>query len=80
MRRLHRNLDCRRFGIVCVAQFAMDQPRACRSAAQAASAARAAADAKAAAVASGAPLLPSQQTNFHTSAAAAPRRSCPGQR
>jgi hypothetical protein len=46
------------------AQFAMDHGRAA-DAAQAASAARAAADAKAAAVASGAPLLPSQQTNFY---------------
>ena len=35
------------------------------AAAQAARAARAAADAKAAAIASGAPLLPSQQTNFY---------------
>ena len=46
------------------AQFAMDHGRAA-DAAQAASAARAAADAKAAAIASGAPLLPSQQTNFY---------------
>ena len=46
------------------AQFAMDHGRAA-DAAQAASAARAAADAKASAVASGAPLLPSQQTNFY---------------
>jgi hypothetical protein len=46
------------------AQFAMDHggPAA---AAQAARASRAAADAKAAAIASGAPLLPSQQTNFY---------------
>jgi len=49
------------------AQFAMDHGRAADAAqaAQAASAARAAADAKASAVASGAPLLPSQQTNFY---------------
>ena len=46
------------------AQFAMDHGRAA-DAAQAASAARAAADAKAAAIASGAPQLPSQQTNFY---------------
>lgn len=46
------------------AQFAMDHGHAA-DAAQAASAARAAADAKASAVASGAPLLPSQQTNFY---------------
>jgi hypothetical protein len=47
------------------AQFAMDHGRAADAAqaAQAASAARAAADAKAAAP--GAPLLPSQQTNFY---------------
>ena len=45
------------------AQFAMDHGRAA-DAAQAARASQAAADAKAAAVASGAPLLPSQQTNF----------------
>ena len=43
------------------AQFAMDHGHA----ADAAQAARAAADAKAAAIASGAPLLPSQQTNFY---------------
>jgi hypothetical protein len=43
------------------AQFAMDHGHA----ADAARAARAAADAKAAAIASGAPLLPSQQTNFY---------------
>jgi hypothetical protein len=43
------------------AQFAMDHGHA----ADAARAAKAAADAKAAAVASGAPLLPSQQTNFY---------------
>ena len=43
------------------AQFAMDHGHA----ADAARAARAAADAKAAAAASGAPLLPSQQTNFY---------------
>ena len=46
------------------AQFAMDHGRAA-DAAQAASAARAAADAKAAAIASGAPQLPSQQSNFY---------------
>jgi hypothetical protein len=46
------------------AQFAMDHGRAA-DAAQAARASQAAADAKAAAVASGAPLLPSQQTNFY---------------
>ena len=46
------------------AQFAMDHGRAA-DAAQAARAAQAAADAKAAAIASGAPLLPSQQTNFY---------------
>ena len=45
------------------AQFAMDHGHA----ADAAQAARAAADAKAAAIASGAPLLPSQQTNFYVS-------------
>jgi hypothetical protein len=44
--------------------FAMDHGSAA-AAAQAARAARAAADAKAAAIASGAPLLPSQQTNFY---------------
>jgi hypothetical protein len=43
------------------AQFAMDHGRA----ADAARASQAAADAKAAASASGAPLLPSQQTNFY---------------
>jgi hypothetical protein len=43
------------------AQFAMDHGRA----ADAARASQAAADAKAAAIASGAPLLPSQQTNFY---------------
>jgi hypothetical protein len=43
------------------AQFAMDHGRA----ADAARASQAAADAKAAAAASGAPLLPSQQTNFY---------------
>jgi len=42
------------------AQFAMDHGHA----ADAARAAQAAADAKASAIASGAPLLPSQQTNF----------------
>ena len=49
------------------AQFAMDHGRAADAAqaAQAASAARAAADAKAPAAAPGAPLLPSQQTNFY---------------
>jgi hypothetical protein len=46
------------------AQFAMDHGQAA-AAAQAARAAQAAADAKAAAIASGAPLLPSQQTNFY---------------
>ena len=46
------------------AQFAMDHGQAAE-AARAAQAARAAADAKAAAIASGAPLLPSQQTNFY---------------
>jgi hypothetical protein len=46
------------------AQFAMDHGRAA-DAAQAARASQAAADAKAAAVASGAPLSPSQQTNFY---------------
>ena len=46
------------------AQFAMDHGHAADAAA-AARAAKAAADAKAAAVASGAPLLPSQQTNFY---------------
>jgi hypothetical protein len=46
------------------AQFAMDHGRAA-DAAQAARASQAAADAKAAATASGAPLLPSQQTNFY---------------
>ncbi|MEH2516055.1 hypothetical protein V1279_001628 [Bradyrhizobium sp. AZCC 1610] len=45
------------------AQFAMDHGHAA-DAVQAARAERAAADAKAAAIASGAPLLPSQQTNF----------------
>jgi hypothetical protein len=54
------------------AQFAMDHGRAADAAqaaqaAQAASAARAAADAKAAAP--GAPLLPSQQTNFYINGA-----------
>ena len=48
------------------AQFAMDHGHAA-DAAQAARVARAAADAKAAATASGAPLLPSQQTNFYVS-------------
>jgi hypothetical protein len=48
------------------AQFAMDHGHAA-DAAQAARASRAAADAKAAAVASGAPLSPSQQTNFYVS-------------
>jgi len=43
------------------AQFAMDHGHA----ADAARAARVAADAKAAAIASGAPLSPSQQTNFY---------------
>jgi hypothetical protein len=46
------------------AQFAMDHGQAAASA-QAARAAQAAANAKAAAIASGAPLLPSQQTNFY---------------
>lgn len=46
------------------AQFAMDHGQA-EAAAQAARAAQIAANAKAAAVASGAPLLPSQQTNFY---------------
>jgi len=46
------------------AQFAMDHGHAA-DAAQAARVAKAAADAKAAAVATGAPLLPSQQTNFY---------------
>jgi hypothetical protein len=46
------------------AQFAMDHGHAA-DAAQAARASQAAADAKAAAVASGAPLSPSQQTNFY---------------
>jgi len=46
------------------AQFAMDHGRAA-DAAQAARASQAAADAKAAAIASGAPLSPSQQTNFY---------------
>ena len=46
------------------AQFAMDHGQA-EAAAQAARAAQTAANAKAAAVASGAPLLPSQQTNFY---------------
>ena len=50
------------------AQFAMDHGRAA-DAAQAASAARAAADAKAPAAAPGAPLLPSQQTNFYINGA-----------
>jgi hypothetical protein len=53
------------------AQFAMDHGRAADAAqaAQAASAARAAADAKAPAAAAGAPLLPSQQTNFYINGA-----------
>jgi hypothetical protein len=53
------------------AQFAMDHGRAADAAqaAQAASAARAAADAKAPAAAPGAPLLPSQQTNFYINGA-----------
>jgi hypothetical protein len=53
------------------AQFAMDHGRAADAAqaAQAAAAARAAADAKAPAAASGAPLLPSQQTNFYINGA-----------
>jgi hypothetical protein len=46
------------------AQFAMDHGHAA-DAAQAARAAQAAADAKATAIASGAPLSPSQQTNFY---------------
>jgi hypothetical protein len=46
------------------AQFAMDHGHAA-DAARAARAAQAAADAKAAAIASGAPLSPSQQTNFY---------------
>jgi hypothetical protein len=46
------------------AQFAMDHGHAA-DAARAARAAQAAADAKAAATASGAPLSPSQQTNFY---------------
>ena len=46
------------------AQFAMDHGHAA-DAAQAARAAKAAADAKAAVIATGAPLLPSQQTNFY---------------
>jgi hypothetical protein len=46
------------------AQFAMDHGQAAE-AARAARASRAAADAKAAAIASGAPLSPSQQTNFY---------------
>jgi len=46
------------------AQFAMDHGHAA-DAAQAARAARTAADAKASAIASGAPLSPSQQTNFY---------------
>jgi hypothetical protein len=46
------------------AQFAMDHGHA-TDAARAARAAQAAADAKAAAIASGAPLSPSQQTNFY---------------
>jgi hypothetical protein len=53
------------------AQFAMDHGHAADAAraAQAASAARAAADAKAPAAAPGAPLLPSQQTNFYINGA-----------
>lgn len=47
------------------AQFAMDHGRA----ADAAQAAKAAPDAKASAAASGAPLLPSQQTNFYVGGA-----------
>lgn len=47
------------------AQFAMDHGRA----ADAAQAAKAAADAKAPAAAPGAPLLPSQQTNFYVGGA-----------
>ena len=50
------------------AQFAMDHGQAAASA-QAARAAQAAANAKAAAIASGAPLLPSQQTNFYVGGA-----------
>ena len=46
------------------AQFALEHGHAA-DAARAARAAQAAADAKAAAIASGAPLLPSQQTNFY---------------
>ena len=46
------------------AQYAMDHGHAA-DAARAARAAQAAADAKAAAIASGAPLSPSQQTNFY---------------
>ena len=46
------------------AQFAMDHGRAA-DAARSARAAQAAADAKASAIASGAPLSPSQQTNFY---------------
>jgi uncharacterized membrane-anchored protein len=46
------------------AQFAMDHGHAA-DAARATRAAQAAADAKAAAIASGAPLSPSQQTNFY---------------
>jgi hypothetical protein len=46
------------------AQFAMDHGHAA-DAARAARAAQAAADAKAAAIAAGAPLSPSQQTNFY---------------
>lgn len=46
------------------AQFAMDHGRAA-DAAQAARAAQVEKNAKAAAIASGAPLLPSQQTNFY---------------
>jgi hypothetical protein len=60
------------------AQFAMDHGHAA-DAAQAAGAARAAAAAKAAAIASGAPLLPSQSTNFSLGGGgmikAAPRRT-----
>jgi hypothetical protein len=52
------------------AQFAMDHGRAADAAQAAqASAARAAADAKAPAAAPGAPLLPSQQTNFYINGA-----------
>ena len=50
------------------AQFAMDHGHAA-DAARAARAAQAAADAKAAAIASGAPLSPSQQTNFYINGA-----------